>query len=233
MKKLFVILLALTAVFALGANPLSAAGTVNGVVIDADDAGVAGAMVGICGLDHVRGQRPFMKQLESGENGLFTIEEVPAGKYMVKACVREVGFATAQIEVVDGEAVDVALKLAGRADNGGGEEPEVKFGSLIGTVVDADGNAVEGAKVMIMKTDANRRHMRNFRNLAVKTDAEGKFTFEKLPVGIYVIGAAMPEVGAVRGRVEIVENEQAEIALKLAQCKRGEGGGGHGGGGRP
>jgi len=227
MKKMLAALLAVTALCAFGINSASAAGAIHGVVVNAaDDSPVAGAIVKVEGMQMERGHRPFMAKLESGEDGSFSVDEVPAGKYMIGAMAREIGVGMAKVEVAD-EAVDVTVKI------GNPGKPDMQFGSLTGKVVDSDGNAVAGAKVMIICKGERGRNARHFKTLVTKTDDNGAFSFDKLPVGNFMIGAVARGVGAARDKVEIKADEQAEITLTLqAPPGKGDNGrGGRGGGG--
>jgi len=228
MKKVFAVLLALSVIFAFGANQASAAGSIKGSVLAAaDDSPVAGAIVVIQGMDMMRGQRPFQQRLQTADDGSFAADEVPVGKYMITAMARELGGKMVRAEVKDGEETDVVIKL-GQADR-----PEIEFGSLIGTVVDADGNAVEGARIMLT-TMAHGRNAHHCRALVAKTNAHGAFSLDKVPAGNWVIMAVAGKAGAARDKVEIVANEQTEINLTL-QPVHGRGDhnddGHHGGGG--
>jgi len=214
MKKAFGLLAVVAALLALGltAQPASAVGVIGGVVIDADEAPVAGAMVMVQGVAHRRGQRPFMARAESGEDGTFRFEEVPAGTYVVGAMSRELGGARAEAVLEDGGAVRVRLQLQGHrgGGNGGGDE-NVQLGSLIGTVHDAEGNAVEGARVMISPARlVERGRGRQARHLTVQTDANGAFSFPEVPAGNWVLMVTKRDVGAARGRVEIAADQQTD-----------------------
>jgi len=230
MKKLFVILMVMGALLAIGANP-AAAGGINGVVLNAADEAVGGAMVVVSGLDRVRGTLPFVKKLESGDDGKFTVDDVPAGNYVAKACVRGTGLAIVRFEVAENAYADVTLKLS----NVGGGDNEMQYGSMVGTVKDADGNAIAGAKVMLVQA-AGRGHMRQMKNLNCSTDENGNFAIDKCPVGKYMVNARGPRGLAVCGkacvcRAEVLEGQETDIELVLKACQRrgGEGGGRNGG----
>jgi hypothetical protein len=218
MKKAVVLLTILAAFLAVGftSSPVQA-GSIVGVVVDADDAGVAGAVVMVQGIQHRRGQRPFMARAESGEDGSFAFADVPDGRYVVTAMVRELGGARAEAAVVDGGEAAVRLVLQGRrgGGNGGGGE-ERPMGSLSGTVVDADGNAVGGAQVMLMPARlVNHRGQGRVGRIVAETDENGAFAVEELPAGQWVATARMRGVGAGRSRVEVVAEQNAEVEITL------------------
>lgn len=77
-------------------------------------------------------------------------------------------------------------------------------GGITGIVVDADGVAVEGARVSIWLDDACQTH--------VFTDASGAFTFEDVAVGLYTLKAGKPKVGnATVEDVEVLEGEVTDV----------------------
>ena len=95
-------------------------------------------------------------------------------------------------------------------------------GTVVGSVVDASGAPVEGARVCI-KTDGCGCLQQ------VNTDDQGNFTFDEVPVGVYVIKASKMGVGmGTATDVEVIEGQVTEVPPIALGCS---GGGGHGGGG--
>ncbi|HEX8520696.1 MAG TPA: carboxypeptidase-like regulatory domain-containing protein [Tepidisphaeraceae bacterium] len=113
-------------------------GTVTGTLVDKDGKAVANANVGVyaAGMgDHkkkdkaekqaadaethkdkaqhgVKGDRPkAVAEATTDSSGKFTIENVPAGEYSVRAMVKGQGRAAQKVEVKAGESVTVDLKL--------------------------------------------------------------------------------------------------------------------------
>lgn len=215
MKKGWLVMGLMAAVIAFGFNstPAFAVGGVAGIVTDADGNPVANAQVMIQSAERVRerGQRPYMNRFQTGENGEFGWRDVPAGQYFVQASARAVGAARAQIEVVDDHVTRCPLQLQGRNPGGGGEERAV--GGLQGVVVNADGEGVAGAMVMLIPTDRGNR-MRA-RGLHLRTDENGAFGWERLPAGNYRIVAGARQVGRARAEVAIAAGQVTEIRLVL------------------
>ena len=221
-KKGFILLSVLLALiaFGFGSQTAFAQGSVAGTVIDAEGAAVAGAMVNIHGMGGFgRGQRPFMERAETDENGAFGFEEVPEGDYTVTAMARELGMAHARIEVADGEETAVELQMRGFGGGGGDEEGDQEFGSVSGTVVDVEGNAVAEARVVIIIRQEGeergrfmRRHVRHVRGV---TDDNGEFSFDEVPVGEGIITAGKRELGMVRAQIEVIVDENTEVDLQL------------------
>lgn len=214
MKKAFALLAVAAAFLALGftAQPSYAVGSIGGVVTDADGNGVVGAMVMVQGVEHRRGQRMFMARAETGEGGAYEVADVPAGRYIVAAMTRELGGARAEAVVEDGQRAEVNLQLQGRGGGGGGEERVVS--PLNGHVIDADGAAVEGARVVLMPARMARGRMRMPRLNAV-TDANGNFRIDEVPVGVWIVTAMKRGVGAGRARVEVLADQEANVEVVL------------------
>lgn len=232
MKKgiLMVALLALVAFGFTGMNAVQA-GAVAVAVIDQDEAPVVGAHVMLVAAVRERGERPFHARGESGEDGGFLFEEVPAGEYFVSAGMREAGHAREQIEVAEDGLTEVVLQLE---VVGEGEDEEVETGSVSGVVLDADGAAVAGARVHIMPNFRGMRGRHDMRgnhgHLFAVTDGQGAFAFEAVPVGNHNIMAMAMRLGMVRGEVEVVVDQNTEIELQFEARGGGHGGGGGGGG---
>jgi len=237
MKKGSILLAALVALMALGFTSMNAAyaeGTVEGAVIDQEGEAVAGAHVMIVAAVRERGEHPFHARTESGEDGSFGFADVPAGEYFVVAGMRDAGRDRERIEVQDNQVTNVELQLQVR------EREEIETGSVSGVVIDADGEPVEGARVVI-PLRANR-HMRRHIRLNTQTDANGVFAFENVPVGNHRIVAFARRVGGAREMIEVAADQNTEVELQLMGRqdrggddddnggRRGRGGRGGGGG---
>ena len=103
-------LLALGMVALLAGSALAQTGSVTGLVVDAFDNPVEGAKVsvwqdGVC-----------LTNVLTDASGAFTITDLAAGTYMLKAGKPKVGTViVASIEVIDGETLDVGtLTLVGK-----------------------------------------------------------------------------------------------------------------------
>ncbi|MFN3821510.1 MAG: carboxypeptidase-like regulatory domain-containing protein, partial [bacterium] len=174
--------------------------TVSGRVLDADGNGVVGAQVYLNQMNHMRGQRPFMGRTVSGDDGSFSFADVPGGDYVISAMHRELGMAAQRIPNLNGDVEGIELVLQGRHGGGGGGD--VPTGSITGTVTalneDGEAVAVEGAFVRAMP--ARMAHHRGFRPVRFNatTDANGQYTLENVPIGVWIVVAYKPQVGAGR-----------------------------------
>ena len=217
MKTKIFILGLLAAVLAMGfaAGDALANGAITGSVIDADGEPVAGAIVSIMGQAHQRGERPFRVRLETNENGTFGVRDVPAGRYGITAGAREVGMARVRAAVQDGEVTEVELQLQGRGGRGGGDDEErPEPGSVVGQVVNADGEPVAGAIVALVSLE-RRNHRGRHRGMRTRTAEDGTYSFENAPAGNYRAMAWARGVGRARTDLEVVAGEETEVDLTL------------------
>jgi len=214
MKTKIFILGLLAAVLALGfgANDALANGAIIGAVIDADGEPVAGAIVSIKGQARRRGERPFRVRLETNEDGTFGVRDVPAGRYGVTAGARELGMARARVAVQDNEVSNVELQLRGR--RGGDDEERPEPGSVVGQVVNADGEPVAGAIVALVSLE-RRNHRGRHRGMRTRTAEDGTYSFENAPAGNYRAMAWARGVGRARTDLEVVAGEETEVDLTL------------------
>jgi len=93
-------------------------------------------------------------------------------------------------------------------------------GWVVGQVIDAEGNPVADAQVMLQQM-IRERGVRPFRAEAV-TGENGAFGFRGVPAGDYMIHAGTRELGGARAQIAVVDGEGTRIRLQLA----GRGGGG-------
>ncbi len=223
MKKLSLLIVALAAIVALGFNstPALANGWVVGAVLDADGNGVVGAQVGIQGVEHRRGERPFVARTETGEDGLFRFDDVPAGRYVVTAMMRPLGCGRAEAVVEDGQGTRVVIRLEGRqgGGGGGGENPEIEYGWIFGTV-SFNNEAVADARVVAAPVRLNHRRGLVRARLVTNTDENGNYRIDEVPVGNWIVMAMKPNVGVGRGRAEVSVDEGAEVNIEMVGRRR-------------
>lgn len=219
-RNIFLITALALIAFGFVAQDAYADGAVAGVVIDAEGEPVAGAMVTIMAAERVRGERPFRARFETGDNGTFGWREVPAGRYYIHAGAREVGVAREIIGVRDRRVTRLELQLADPREGreGRGENGEIEFGSVVGQVVNADGEPIADAVVTI-----SMRIGRRMRPLRMITNERGIFEFERVPAGNGAIMAGVRRVGRVVERIEVVAGEETRLRLVI----EGGRGGGH------
>jgi hypothetical protein len=132
----FALLFTFAGVRAIAEEAKKETGTVSGVVTDKDGKPVAGAEVGIY-HPMEKGAKPAAdKQAETGDKakkekpvsvvpvvksddkGEFTLSDVPAGDYSVRAFLKGQGTAREKVSVKVGETTKVELKLAYKGGGG-------------------------------------------------------------------------------------------------------------------
>lgn len=85
-------------------------------------------------------------------------------------------------------------------------------GSVVGIVLDANGDTVADARVAIRMTTASGRTY----TLETRTDRRGRFEFARLPQSRGVIGAAKRGVGRDRDRLGVRSGNTTRVRLQLS-----------------
>ncbi len=206
------------------ATDAQAEGALAGTVLDAEGEPIEGAVVTIEQIVNNRRERPFRARAVTNENGVFGWREVPQGRYVVTAAARGHQRNSLRTTVRNDEVTRIRIQLRPLRRGRGGDEREV--GSIAGVVIDAEGNRVANARVMLMRVVRNRRG-RHIRHIAVNTNERGLFRFEDIPVGRYVLVARARGGGVDRERVAVVAGEETEVELQLVvrERRRGRGDG--------
>ena len=86
-------------------------------------------------------------------------------------------------------------------------------GQVIGIVIDADGDPVAGAQVMLTQMVRGRGE-RPFR-AETQTDRRGLFEFNRVPAGNYMIAAGAEDLGRARVQIEVADREVTHVRLEL------------------
>lgn len=109
-------------------------------------------------------------------DGLYEVRGLPAGAYMVHADIPE----PLAMAIEDGMSIDVPLRGCATLDIVGWPT-----GRVTGRITDASGRGVEG---MVLGLDLADRHSSHSDAMAeVVTDEEGRYEFERVPDGDYVV----------------------------------------------
>lgn len=151
---------------------LAQATVVGGSVTDAAGNALAGASVSIVNAATPTGSA--LATLSTNANGQYTFSSLQPGTYVLR--VAKSGFAS---------AVSPSFTVA----VGSNTAPTVKLtalvtGSVAGTIIDDEGDAVPNASVYIVSTTAGTSQA-----FGGHTDANGNYLFANVPVGSYVIRA--------------------------------------------
>lgn len=131
--------------------------------------------------------------------GIFVFERVPAGVIHLVIFVHDHPEQEMTVEVKPGDVTEVTVTVETPE-----EEPPLEFGALLGTVINSDGEGVDGAEVMI----------RNQYHHFPSETREGKFEYEIYP-GEYVLTIFADGYVPYEGIVVIESKEILEIEIVL------------------
>lgn len=139
---------------------------------------------------------------ESAEDGTFKFENIPYGAWVVREIQPAVGF------VLNEKAYQITIKEDG-------DVVEIKLenryirGDIEGLKLDEDGNVIAGAKFGLFKSGTTEFTEENA-VLVTETDSEGKFRFENIRFGKWIVRELVPATGYVLNETPIDVNIQTE-----------------------
>ena len=165
---------------------------------------------------------------ETGEDGVYLIEEVEAGEYTATAWMMEYGMESETVEIIEGETTiqDFMLEEWGWGW-GGGTGP---FGTCSGTVTDEGGLPAAGVTVSLRENSGWGGGWGGGwgNNYSTETLEDGTFNFDEVEVGEYTASVWSWELGMASEELEILEDENTVVDLVLEEWGGGWGGGGGG-----
>ena len=167
---------------------MTAGATVRGRVVDAQKQGVASARVRIGAAAVDRRAMIFAppRQAYTDATGAFEISGLPRRMLQAVALHETGASATAEVDTTNGDARGVELVLD-------------VTGTIAGTVVDPDGQPIEGAQVTAGPSFADNRTQVDFSAWRLRgfpealTDAGGRFELVGLAPGAYTVRASRSE----------------------------------------
>jgi protocatechuate 3,4-dioxygenase beta subunit len=182
---------------------------VNGIVVDDDARGVAGAEVILS--SRMNPTVPAFVVARADADGKFAIRSCPSGRYLG---ARASGFAPALMQMLlgdEGTTLRVELLLRG------------KGGVVEGNVFGPDGRALSDAVVLaggpgdrwgrVLRYGASTGVLPDA--LAVRTDEQGRFRADGLELGTVSIAARAAGCAAWHGEVELVEGRTSTLDIWL------------------
>lgn len=173
------------------APPPPAPGSLGGLVFNAD--GPVGQAIVL--IKSPRGD--IVHRTQTNDDGVFRIERLRPGRYVVVAEKRGVGRGESPVEIVSGQASRVRIEL---------RMPPPPAGSIAGGVFSAAG-PTDGATVNLIRDGQVVA--------TATTNAEGRFGFRTVRPGRYVIEAAKRGVGRGRAEVEVVSGQTTNTRIEL------------------
>lgn len=178
-------------------------GSVSGLKVDEDGKVIKGAVFGLFSNDENEYTRENAYMVtESAEDGTFKFESIPYGTWAVREIEPAVGF------VLNEKAYQITIKEDG-------DVVEIKLenhyirGDIEGLKLDEDGNVIAGAKFGLFKSGTTEFTEENAL-LVTETDSEGKFRFENIRFGKWIVRELVPATGYVLNETPIDVNIQTE-----------------------
>lgn len=178
-------------------------GSVSGLKVDEDGRVIKGAVFGLFSNDEneYSCENAYMVT-ESAEDGTFKFENIPYGAWVVREIQPAVGF------VLNEKAYQITIKEDG-------DVVEIKLenryirGDIEGLKLDEDGNVIAGAKFGLFKPGTTEFTEENA-VLVTESDSEGKFRFENIRFGKWIVRELVPATGYVLNETPIDVNIQTE-----------------------
>lgn len=178
-------------------------GSVSGLKVDEDGRVIKGAVFGLFSNDEneYSCENAYMVT-ESAEDGTFKFENIPYGAWVVREIQPAVGF------VLNEKAYQITIKEDG-------DVVEIKLenhyirGDIEGLKLDEDGNVIAGAKFGLFKSGTTEFTEENAL-LVTETDSEGKFRFENIRFGKWIVRELVPATGYVLNETPTDVNIQTE-----------------------
>ncbi len=186
-------------------------GGVAGVVTDQEGEPIARASVQIMRIPG-EGERPVHLAAHTNGVGEFGFERAPIGNYQIAVHAARFNPFEGEFEVVVDEIAELEIELQ---PVGGGDD--VEFGSVSGSVSDAEGEAIAGAIVTMVGPRGGRAV-----HLNAQTNEEGLFGFDRVPAGEWHFRVQARGFRPFAGDVEVVADQALELEINLE---------GHNGGG--
>ena len=178
-------------------------GSVSGLKVDEDGKVIAGAVFGLFSNEETEYTREnaFMVT-ESAKDGTFKFENVPYGTWVVREIEPATGFVlnekAYQVTIAeDGDVVEIKL------------ENRYIRGDIEGLKLDEDGNTITGAVFGLFK-GGETEFTEDTAVLISETDSEGKFRFEDLRFGKWIVRELKPATGYVLNEKPVEVNVTTE-----------------------
>ena len=178
-------------------------GSVSGLKVDEDGKVIKGAVFGLFSNDENEYTRENAYMVtESAEDGTFKFEKIPYGTWVVREIQPAVGF------VLNEKAYQITIKEDG-------DVVEIKLenryirGDIEGLKLDEDGNVIAGAKFGLFKPGTTE-FTEETAVLVTESDSEGKFRFEDIRFGKWIVRELVPATGYVLNETPVEVNIQTE-----------------------
>lgn len=165
-------------------------GSVSGLKVDEDGKVIAGAIFGLFRNDENEyTEENAFYVTESAEDGTFKFEKIPYGTWVVREIKPATGFVLNEkaYQIVienDGDVVEIKL------------ENRYIRGDVEGLKLDEDGNVIAGAVFGLFAPDTTE-FSKDTALMITESDSEGKFRFDDIRFGKYLVRELEPATGYV------------------------------------
>ena len=178
-------------------------GSVSGLKVDEDGKVIKGAVFGLFSNDENEYTRENAYMVtESAGDGTFKFENIPYGTWVVREIQPAVGF------VLNEKAYQITIKEDGDVVKIKLENRYIR-GNIEGLKLDEDGNVIAGAKFGLFKPGTTEFTEENA-VLVTESDSEGKFRFEDIRFGKWIVRELVPATGYVLNETPVEVNIQTE-----------------------
>lgn len=165
-------------------------GSVSGLKIDEDGKVIAGAVFGLFKNDETEYTKEnALMVAKSAEDGTFHFDKVPYGTWVVREIEPAKGY------VLNEKAYQVTIEDDGQVVEIQLENRYIR-GDIEGLKVDEDGKTIAGAIFGLFKADKTE-FTEETAVLVTETDSEGKFRFEDIRFGKWIVRELVPATGFV------------------------------------
>lgn len=178
-------------------------GSVSGLKLDEDGKVIAGAVFGLFSNDENEYTRENAYMVtESAEDGTFKFENVPYGTWVVREIEPAVGF------VLNEKAYQITIREDGNVVEIKLENRYIR-GDIEGLKLDEDGNIIAGAKFGLFEPGTTEFNEETA-VLVTESDSEGKFRFENIRFGKWIVRELVPAEGYVLNETPVEVNITTE-----------------------
>ena len=178
-------------------------GSVSGLKVDEDGKVIAGAVFGLFDNDENEYTRENAYMVTvSAEDGRFTFENVPYGTWVVREIEPAAGF------VLNEKAYQIAIKEDGDVVEIRLENRYIR-GDIEGLKLDEDGNTIAGAVFGLFRY-GETEFTEETAVLVTESDSEGKFRFEDIRYGKWIVRELVPATGFVLNETPVEVNVTTE-----------------------
>jgi hypothetical protein len=204
----------------------SGGSTVTGRAVNASGQPQSGATVSLLPATKAA-HRQAIETTTTDVNGNFTLTNVSAGSYTISVSDTEPSGTVDTVLVTVTVPAGTSINLTVDISSTNSPPPGSSTGTVFGTVTDSTGSVLAGASVSMTSQDDNTLPV-----LKATTDVTGKFTFQTVPTGMWLVSVQGKHITSTsRQLVEVDAGASSEVDHTVAINNNGNGNGNNGNGG--